>query len=393
VSLFGLFYIYLGYPLLIRGLAKLRPMHRLNTLSESNSDSATSGPQQKVSIVIASFNDADRLLTKLEQLLAGAQSDCVGQILVGLDGATDDSAVQLTQFKNDRVRVVEFEQRRGKPAVLNDLVRHATCDIVVFCDARQILSDDAIPSLLANFADPSIGVVSGELTFRAADDETTAGRGIGAYWKYEKALRKAEARFRSVPGATGALYAVRRELFKPIPESTLLDDVVIPMQAIAAGYRCVFEPNAVAWDTPSDTIGKEAIRKRRTIAGAAQLILHHPEWLLPWRNPIWLEYVSHKIFRLLSPFLLILVCWSNCVLASDITFYKLMLILQSAFYYSAFAGWMCQRIGQPSTLFGIQLMFITLNMTTLAALWDSIRGRFRVTWQRSEAGPQSTLAQ
>jgi cellulose synthase/poly-beta-1,6-N-acetylglucosamine synthase-like glycosyltransferase len=340
-------------------------------------------PNQTVSLVIASHNDADRLVVKLEQLFAEAQSGYISEVLVGLDGPSEDSQDLLASLNDDRVKVIAFDQRRGKPAVINDLVELATSEIIVFCDARQVLSDNAIPALLANFADPTIGVVSGELTFRSMGDETTAGKGIGAYWKYEKSIRKAEARFRSVPGATGALYAIRKDLFEPIPNSTLLDDVVIPMQAIVRGYRCVFESNAVAWDAPSDSIGKEAIRKRRTIAGAAQLVIHHPDWLLPWKNPIWLEYVSHKVIRLLSPFLLMLVCWSNCVLAIDDPVYRLILICQSGFYMTAFAGWMCQRIGRPSTLFGVQLMFITLNLTTLAALWDSIRGRFRVTWQRA----------
>ena len=113
--------------------------------------------------------------------------------------------------------------------------------------------------MLANFADPAVGVVSGELVFRADSEGSTAAQGIGAYWRYEKSIRKAEARFRSIPGATGALYAIRKELFQPIPESTLLDDVVIPMQAVAEGCRCVFEQRAVAWDTPSQSLGRESI--------------------------------------------------------------------------------------------------------------------------------------
>ena len=252
----------------------------------------------------------------------------------------------------------------------------------MLCDARQILSDDAIPELLANFADPKVGVVSGELMFRRSTEESTAGRGIGAYWRYEKMIRRAEAEFRSVPGATGALYAIRREAFQTIPDSTLLDDVVIPMVAVTKGWKCVFERNAIAWDDPSDSLGREAIRKRRTIAGAAQLVVHYPSWLLPWKNPIWLEFVSHKIMRLVSPALLLSVAVSNILLLSEWA-YLLLLLGQLCFYYSAFAGWLCQKIGRPSSIFGVQAMFVTLNVTTVAALFDAMRGRFRVKWQRS----------
>ena len=379
LSLLGLFYIYLGYPLLVKGLARLRPMSRVVPTGVLNGNEV----DKKVSVVVASYNDVDNLETKLRHLFATPQEAFIEEVLIGLDGSTDDSEARIAELGIPQVRMFAFKERRGKPAVLNDLVGHAKSKIVVFCDARQILSDDAIPLMLANFEDPKIGVVSGERTFRADDSQTTAGKGIGAYWRYEKAIRKAEARFRSVPGATGALYAIRKELYRPIPESTLLDDVVIPMQAVSQGYRCIYESNAIAWDTPSDSIGKEAIRKRRTIAGAFQLVVQHPSWLLLWCNPIWLEFVSHKLMRLLSPFLLLIVASSHFALVGD-PFYRVLLVVHLAFYYSAMAGWLCQRMGKPSVLFDVQLMFITLNLTAVVALWDSLRGRFRVTWKRSE---------
>jgi cellulose synthase/poly-beta-1,6-N-acetylglucosamine synthase-like glycosyltransferase len=381
ISLFGLFYIYAGYPLLVRGLARLFPLRR--TISEITSLDPTD-PVSRVSVVIASSNDGEVLRAKIVQLLNSPQADFIHEILIGSDGSTDNTAELVRGIGDCRIRLFEFNERRGKPAVLNCLLPECQSEIVVLCDARQILSDEAIPAMLANFADPQVGVVSGELVFRAESLEgSTAARGIGAYWRYEKSIRKAEARFRSVPGATGALYAIRKDLFSRIPDSTLLDDVVIPMQTITQGYRCVFEPRAIAWDTPSETLGRESVRKRRTIAGAAQLITMHPSWLLPWKNPIWLEFVSHKLLRLASPFLLLVVLAANYQLASTNLFYSVLQVLHVAFYYSAVAGWMCQRIGQPSVLFGLQLTFMTLNLTTLAALWDAVRGRFRVTWQRS----------
>lgn len=370
-SLAGLVYVYLGYPLLVKVLAQLFPMHRERHPVD-----------QKVSLVIACHNEAERIRHKLSVLLQSSQARLIDEVLIGSDGSTDEIAVAVAAVNDSRVRLVEFSERRGKPAVLNDLIPQCRGEIVVLCDARQILSDDAIPELLSNFADEKVGVVSGELMFRQSSSDSTAGRGIGAYWRYEKMIRRAEAQFRSVPGATGALYAIRREAFRPIPDSTLLDDVVIPMVAVTQGWKCVFERKAIAWDDPSDSLGREAIRKRRTIAGAAQLIVHHPSWLLPWKNPIWLEFVSHKLLRLVSPVLLLTVVVTNVLLLSEFP-YSLLLAGQICFYYSAFAGWLCQKIGRPSSIFGIQAMFLTLNATTVAALFDALRGRFRVTWQRS----------
>lgn len=371
VSLIGLVYIYLGYPILINLLARALPMRRERQSVE-----------QPVSVVIACHNEAERIRHKLTELFQSPQSNLVAEVLIGSDGSSDNIADAIQALNDQRVRLIEFPERRGKPAVLNDLIPQCQSEIVVLCDARQILSDDAIPELLANFTDSKVGVVSGELMFRQSSNDSTAGRGIGAYWRYEKMIRRAEAQFRSVPGATGALYAIRRETFQPIPESTLLDDVVIPMNAVTQGWKCVFERNAIAWDEPSGSLGREAIRKRRTIAGAAQLVLHHPSWLLPWRNPIWFEFVSHKVLRLASPMLLLSVAITNVLLLGELI-YALLLLGQLCFYYSALAGWLCQKFGRPSSLFGIQAMFLTLNATTVAALFDAARGRFRVTWQRT----------
>lgn len=370
-SLAGLVYIYLGYPLLVKVLAQVFPMRRERHSAD-----------QKVSLVIACHNEAERIGHKLSVLLQSTQAGLIDEVLIGSDGSTDEFSAAVAEVNDSRVRLVEFSERRGKPAVLNDLIPQCRSEIVVLCDARQVLSDDAIPELLANFADPKVGVVSGELLFRQSSSDSTASRGIGAYWRYEKMIRRAEAQFRSVPGATGALYAIRREAFQPIPDSTLLDDVVIPMLAVTQGWRCVFERQAIAWDDPADSLGREAIRKRRTIAGAAQLVVHHPSWLLPWKNPIWLEFVSHKLLRLVSPVLLLSVAVTNILLSGQLP-YSLLLLGQGCFYYSAFAGWLCQKIGRPSSIFGVQAMFLTLNATTVAALFDAVRGRFRVTWQRS----------
>ena len=185
-----------------------------------------------------------------------------------------------------------------------------------------------------------------------------------------------------MPGATGALYAIRQSLFRPIPEQTLLDDVVIPMQAIELGYRCLIEPGAIAYDTPSQSTQQESVRKRRTIAGAAQLIINQPRWLLPWKNPIWIEFISHKIARLCSPALLLLAAGTNIALAGQ-PLYCFMLTLQFCFYTAAGVGYLFQQQGKKSSLFGLPLMFVSLNTTTTGALWDALRGRFRATWQRS----------
>ena len=371
LSLALLAYIYAGYPLLVWLLGRVRP---LTTRRETFTG--------QMSVVIAGYNEGGRLARKLESLFA---SDCASQIeevLIGSDGSDDNTAEVIATYGDPRVRLVTFTERRGKPAVLNDLVPQCRTELVMLMDARQALESSALSRLAACFADERVGVVSGELVFRSENADSTAAEGIGAYWKYEKFIRKSESRFRSVPGATGALYTIRKSLFRPIPEQTLLDDVVIPMQAIEQGFRCLIEPGAIAYDTPSQSTHQESVRKRRTIAGAAQLIINQPRWLLPWKNPIWIEFMSHKIARLCSPALLLVAAGTNIDLAGQ-PLYGFILTLQFCFYTAAGVGYLFQRQGRKSSLFGLPLMFVSLNTTTTGALWDALRGRFRATWQRS----------
>ncbi len=371
LSILGVAYIFVGYPLLVFALSRLRPLRTKKAVNV-----------EPVSVVIVGFNEAVRLPAKIASVLASDDAQLIRELIVASDGSTDDTTSVINALNDPRIRLISFADRRGKPSVLNDVLPQCQSDLVVLMDARQEVDRAAIKELAANFADPTVGVVSGELVFRSEGDVSTVSKGIGIYWRYEKFIRKCEGRFRSVPGATGAIYALRRSLFRPIPPQTILDDVVIPMQAVTAGYRCLFEPLAIAFDQPSDSTAKESIRKRRTIAGAAQLIVNHPAWLLPWRNPIWFEFVSHKLMRLVSPLLLLVAATANLLLSSH-PIYVVLLMWHAAFYASALIGWSFQRAGQRSVLFGAQLMFVALNATTVAALLDALRGRFRATWQRT----------
>ena len=399
-SLAGLAYIFAGYPLLVGLLARVRRRR------ESPHETLVVTP---VDVLLAAHNETEVLAAKLRQL---ADDPLVAAIHVGIDGADPAvvaaaesvAASVATSVANSRagasspptgsvlhrtgIHVHPFPKRRGKPAILSELMSHVGAPTTVLVDARQPLADGAIAALCRRLQDPAIGVVSGELIFRTDDDATSASEGVGAYWRYEKFIRKSEAAFRSVPGATGALYAIRSSLLRPIPPNTLLDDVVIPMQAIEQGARCVFEPAAIVYDRPSTEPAREAVRKRRTIAGAAQLIVAQPRWLLPWRNPIWWEYVSHKLARLAAPFLLVATFVANAVLAwppREHPGYALLFFGQVACYLAAGAGAIAQRRNWRIPGLSLPLMFVTLNGTTALALVDAVRGRFTATWERSEA--------
>jgi biofilm PGA synthesis N-glycosyltransferase PgaC len=378
----GLTYLYVGYPAAIWALSR-----RARTTMEK------SDTPLQVSVVIVAYNEAARLARKLDNLLSLVGEERIVEIIVGSDGSTDDSAEVVRRCPDSRVTFVPFPLRRGKPAVLNDLIPQCRGDVILLSDCRQVFDSMLLARLLENFADPRVGVVSGELVLCSSPEETTAAHGIGLYWKYEKFIRKCESRYRGVPGATGACYAIRRSHFKPIQEQIILDDVAIPMQATIQGYRCLLEPAAIAYDEPSKSPRQEAIRKRRTIAGAAQLVRVYPEWLNPRRNPIWFEYVSHKVLRLASPALLAGAVVSNAWLL-ETSMYRVLFLLQGTLYLAAIAGGICQTCGRRSVLFGPPLMFVALNVTTVLALWDALRSKYQVTWRRSQDWdtPPSTIS-
>ncbi|MEI6149172.1 MAG: glycosyltransferase [bacterium] len=386
----GLTYIYAGYPLLIWMCAKARarPVRK---------DAAATG--MGCSVIIAAYHEGPVLSRKVESILESLARGSIREIVIGLDGppaANDPTpealaaiprpwACRVSQDERSlpEVRVFVFPERRGKAAVLNDLVPLTSGDILVMMDARQAVHPAAIGELMANFADETVGVVSGELVFEnggAPSEPGTAQQGVGFYWRYEKFVRCCEGMFRSVPGATGALYAIRRKLYSPIPSGTLLDDVAIPMQAVVRGGRCIFERAAVVYDVPSATAEQETLRKRRTIAGVAQLVRLYPEWLIPWRNPIWFEYVSHKLLRLISPLLLAGLFVFNLALL-DRAVFALIFAFQVVFYLSALAGMVAQRKGGGAGCLGVPVMFVALNVTTALAVWDALRGRYNAAWK------------
>lgn len=373
-SLAVLAYVYAGYPLLV--------WIRSKTCRTKPGLKDTGDLPFSLSIVIVAHGESRTLPAKIRSLLNSAGADRIREILIGSDGSTDNTVQVVTALNEPKVRVFDFRERRGKPSVLNDLVPMCQSELVLLADARQLFDPNCIDRLIAHFADPTVGVVSGELVLRSDINQSTAAAGIGFYWRYEKFIRRSESQGRGVPGATGACYMLRKELFQPIPPATILDDVVIPMQAVARGYRCLFEPTALVFDEPSKSTRHESIRKRRTIAGIAQLVGLFPQWILPWRNPLWFEYVSHKLLRLTSPVFMVLTLATNCCLL-DQPGYRVLLVLQTGFYAAAMIGWCYQLAGRGSRLFGPPLMFVTLNLTTIAALWDALSGRYRVTWQKA----------
>jgi cellulose synthase/poly-beta-1,6-N-acetylglucosamine synthase-like glycosyltransferase len=330
-SLLFVFYVYAGYPLALAIWAAIR--------SRPIATGFTPASAPTVSVVIAARNESSRLPHRITNLLEAEYPTAI-EIIVVSDGSTDATTSMLAAF-GDRVRYIE-RPRGGKPLALNAGVEAARGDIIVFADARQRFARNALTALVSNFADPLVGAVTGELVLDCEADaaavNSDVAEGVGLYWQYEKRLRRQESRICSTLGATGAIYAIRRSLWQPLPAETLLDDVLTPMRIVLNGKRVVFDERAQAFDQVSASGADESRRKTRTLAGNYQILVLEPRLVVPFINPVWLQYMSHKVGRLIVPWCLAIAFVTNIPLAFQSWPYRVALMVQLCFYGLAVMG-------------------------------------------------------
>jgi cellulose synthase/poly-beta-1,6-N-acetylglucosamine synthase-like glycosyltransferase len=373
-AVFLLVYTYVGYGALAWVWARVRPR-----------SVRAAAIQPSVTVVVAAFNEAGRVAARIENLLALDYPRDRLEIVIASDGSTDNT-VEIARTFGPGVRVEAFPVRRGKPAMLNDVVPAARGEIVVLADARQRFDRGALQALVRSFGDPMVGAVSGELLLLKEGEPEPAVEGAAVYWSYEKLIRQLESRADSTVGATGAIYAIRRDLFRPIADETVLDDVVIPMNIARLGFRVLFEPAARAYDRCFATDQEEFTRKVRTMAGNFQMFASE-RWLLnPAQNRLWLQTISHKALRLVLPAMYATVFVANLALL-DTPFYQLTMAGQVAFVAVAAIGYAFPRVRGALPLIVVPYAICFLTWATVVGFVRFIAGRQRVTWERSTATP------
>ncbi|QIF03912.1 glycosyltransferase family 2 protein [Roseimicrobium sp. ORNL1] len=328
-----LFYTYAGFPLLMGMLSRL--------VSPSKKTCREPGkPLEKISVILCVHNEESKLPGRLENLLS-LDWPLGGEVVVVCDGCTDNSAAVARQVGQQQeaksIRVVEHPQKSGKPTGINAAVQQAEGDVLIFCDARQQFEPSALRHLVTELGEGNTGAVSGLLRIAKSSDGASAG--FDRYWSLETKLRKWESDWDSAIGCTGAIYALRKECFVPLPADTILDDVVLPMQAVMQGRRVGYCVDAIAWDPQPLTPEAEYRRKLRTLAGNFQMLFRHPSWLNPFQNRAWWQLISHKYLRIASPFVLVLALLCTAVLARHPLFLTL-LFLEFAFIG---VGWVAMQ--------------------------------------------------
>lgn len=351
-----IFYVYAGYPLV---LWSMQFLFRLPIRKEPITPS--------VSLLVPAYNEAGAIAAKIRNALALDYPPQQLEIVVASDGSTDQTAPIVRSLilheGQGRVRLLEFSENRGKLAVLNDSVPQLGGDIVAFSDATSMLAKDSLQHLIANFADPRVGAVSG--VYQVVN-QGRAGLGAqeGLYWKYETFLKIHEARIGGLTGAHGSLYAIPKSLYPFPPLGTINDDFVIPSSVLRQGFRIAYETQAVSWEEAKEMEGFG--RRVRIVAGNVEQLHEAKDLLWPPRPLALFCFLSHKAGRLLVPAALIALLVSNAILWR-LPWYRALLGGQIAFYVLALAG--AFRNLKPKVL-GLPFYFCWINAAWFVWLYQ-----------------------
>ncbi len=365
----GLLLVWLGYPALV-GLSSLfsrRPRKAAALSAERDRPSVTA--------VMATVAPPERVLARVDNFLASDYPSGLLDVVVALDAGAGYAVDEFPE--SDRVRFVAGDAPGGKAATLNAAVRQATGALLVFGDDNQLFEPSAVPALVGAMSDDRLGACSGALYL--SPSPTVAGKLVGLYWKLERWLRSREARLHSAVGVSGSIYCARRSLWQPLPTGLILDDLYFPMRLLLAGHRIGFEPTARAHETRAASVDFEYLRKVRTLTGNLQLIAWLPQALLPWRNPIWPQFVCHKLLRFLTPYLLLALVAGAGGLVADLAGWPGWLVF-GAIALGAVAVWVLPIPGLRRVREGFRAV-VSLQAAVVMATANGIRGRWDV-WAR-----------
>ncbi len=368
LSLVMLVYIYAGYPLFVWLLARLfgREPHRRRITPT-------------VSLLIPAYNEEAHIEAKLRNSLALDYPKEKLEIIVASDGSTDRTNTVVKQFRAQGVKLFDMCDHIGKAAMLGRTVPLLRGEIVVFSDTSSELEPLALRTIVRNFADRRVGCVSGLYRLKGSDDLRAQGEGL--YWQYETFIKRQESRLHSILGAHGAFYAIRKSLFERLESVSINDDYLIPMHIVSQGYRAVYDPQAIAWEREVASVKGEFARRRRIAAGNCQQVVELRHLLSPYRGWVALCFFSHKVLRTLAPLFMLSLLLSSFWLPRPwgmATF-----VLQTVFYASALAGYLCLRTGRVVRWLSPPLYFCLGNLAMLLGLLKYCFSRKTLSWERS----------
>jgi cellulose synthase/poly-beta-1,6-N-acetylglucosamine synthase-like glycosyltransferase len=367
-------YVYAGYPLLLAlltGFGLRRPI-------------ATGAGEPGVTLLVSAFNEAEVIAAKIENSLALDYPRAQLDIVVISDASDDGTDAIVERYAPQGVRLLRMNERGGKTLGLNAAVRIARGEIVVFSDANAMYQRDALRKMVRNFADPEVGAVVGESTY--AEAEGGAQQSEGLYWKYETAIKRLETQLGSTVGGDGAIYAIRRVLYRDM-RADALSDFVNPMQIVMSGRRCIYEPEARSVEEAAEGFDKEFRRKVRIVNRAWRATWTLPALLNPLRFGWFsLQLVSHKLLRWLMPLFLVGFLVVNLLLIDSGVVYRASFLIQLVLYGLALLGYFARGGKSLPRALSVPYYFCLVNIASARGIIEAYRGRTYTTW----ATPRTT---
>jgi len=385
-SVAALFYVYVGYPILVYLVSLAFP---------KNIKRADFEPQ--VTILITAYNEEKAIRQKLENTLKIDYPKEKLEILVASDGSTDKTDEIVKEFASKGVRLFRQEGRVGKTITQNNAVEKSTGEIVLFSDATTDYKTDVLREILPNFADEAIGCVAGKLVY-VDNSASNVGKGAKSYWNYETFLKESESRACSLIGASGCLYAVRKSAYKPMYAEACSDFLICTI-LYEQGLRSVYEPKAVCTEDTNRQTGKEMQMRVRVISQTFTDLWRNRKMLNPFRSGFYaVELISHKVLRYAVPLFLLLIFVSNAVMFLHSAFFEIIFILQTAFYLFALISWAFEKMGAKIGVFAIPHYFVLANLASAVGFYKFLRGERYASWEpirekNEERKPVSTFNQ
>lgn len=379
ISIFIVFYTFMGYGIVLFGLVKLKSILKQKiTFGQKNL-------LPTVTLLIAAYNEEDLILEKVADCLALDYPKNSLQIIFVTDGSTDKTPLLLQNIEG--ISVLHSNERSGKMAAIKRAIPSVTGKILVFSDANTFLNKEAIRELVKHYNNPKVGAVAGEKRIMSSAEDDASAAGEGFYWKYESFLKKMDYELYSNVGAAGELFSIRKDLYSEVESDTIIDDHMIAMRIAESGYIIAYEPNAYALETASANSKEELKRKIRIAAGGIQSIFRLRKAANPLNNlTLTFQYISHRVLRwTITPFLLPLIFLLNIIicLQSAPLIYQFLLFAQIIFYASAVVGWVFEQTSIKIKAFFIPYYFCLMNYAVIAGIVRYFKKSQSAAWEKS----------
>lgn len=364
-----LFYVYVGYPLLVFAVSRISPKLPRRGAFEP-----------KVSVIITAYNEERDIRAKLENTLEIDYPKEKLEIIAASDCSTDRTDEIVREFADRNVKLYRQAERFGKTSAQNFAVEKATGEIILFSDATTMYEKDVLRAMLPNFADETVGCVAGKLIYVDASD-SGVGKGARSYWNYETFLKESESRACSLIGASGCLYSVRKSAYQPMyPEAC--SDFLIATVMYRQGLRTVYEADAVCIEETNRHSKKEMTMRVRVISQTFTDLWRNREMLNPLKSGFYaIELLSHKLLRYAVPLFLILIFLSSGILALSYAFFDIIFAIQLAFYLAAFLGWLLEKLGLKLGVLAMPFYFMLANLASLVGFYKFLRGERYARWE------------